>query len=315
MQMLIIETIKLVVALAILAYIAKFPETKPLCDPFFANQKWTLSDAYKILLPLLIAVFLLFILSKLVPKSSLDTRLVLQIFTGLLWGVAIYVPFLLIIKAPHGVTASTFGLQKSEFLQAAVLPTNIVTILFLAYIFAVKSPSQVNAFPYSDLEIRAGLLLLVTMVFVVPPVEELLYRGILYPPVRRRMPKWQAIACLSLVESLSHVQATYQIFGLFLWFLLFYFVYVRSKSLYSPIILHIGSNFIAARPQIKTLLAAHIDGKTLDQCFILSILLFAFFINLCWFIRRKRDSGQTLSTPLGVTLSDGSTHKDITKDR
>lgn len=317
--MLIIETVKLVVALAILVFIAKSHKTKPVCDPFFADQKWTLTDAYKILLPLLIGVFLLFMLSKLVPEPSLDTGLVLQIFTDLLWGVAIYVPFLLIIKDPHGVTARTFGLQKTEFLRAAVLPTNILTILFtilvLGSLFAGKSSSQVNAFPYTDLEIRLGLLLLVTMVFVGPPVEELLYRGILYAPVIKRMPKWQAIACLSLVESLSHVQATYQIFGLFLWFLLFYFVYARSKSLYSPIILHIGSNFIAARPQIKTLLAAHIDGKTLDDYLIWSVLFFAFCINLCWFIQKKLNPGQTSSITLSATLRDECTHNDISKDR
>lgn len=315
MQMLITETIKLAIALGILAFIAKLPENKPVCDSFFGDQKWTLADAYKILLPLLIGVFLLFILSKLVPKSSLDTSLVLQIVTYLLWCIAIYAPFWLIIKTPHSVTASTFGLQNTEFLQSAVLPTNIVTILFLGSIFAVKSPSQLNAFPYTDMQIRLGLLFLVAMVFVTPLLEELLWRGILYPPVIRRMPKWQTIACLSFAESLSHMQATIEILGLFLWFLLFYFVYVRSKSLYSPIILHIGSNLITARPAIKTLLAAHIDGRILDQFFVWSILFFASCINLSWFIRKRRNLGQTLSAPLGANSRDGCTRNDISKGR
>lgn len=292
MQMVIIESVKLVIALAILACIAKFREPKPLGDPFFAEQKWTLADAYKILLPITIAVFLLFILSRLVPTRSFDTILILQIITYVLYCTAIYILFWLNIKTPHSVTMNTFGLERDKFLQAAVLPTNIVTILFLACILFERKPSQMSAAGYTDMQTALILLLLGIGVLIIPPLEELLYRGILFPPVIRRIPKWQAIVCLSLVESLSHVQAKAEMIGLFLLFLFLYFLYGRSKSLYSPIIFHIGQNFITSRPQMKALLAAHIDGKILDQCFIWGILLFAFCINLSWFMRRKRNTGQ-----------------------
>jgi hypothetical protein len=79
MQMIIIETIKFFIALAILAFIAKFRETKPVCDSFFANQNWTLEEAYKILLPLLIAVFLLVAPLQLVPEPALLTSLILRL--------------------------------------------------------------------------------------------------------------------------------------------------------------------------------------------------------------------------------------------
>jgi membrane protease YdiL (CAAX protease family) len=287
MPPLIIETIKMAMVVAILVYIAKCRDTQSVTDPFFADQKWTLTDAYKILLPVLIAVFLLFVLSELVPSWSLKTRLVLQLITNSLWCVAIYVLFHVVIKTPNGVTATTFGLQKTEFLRAAVLPTNVVTILFLVTIPAVNSKFQLKAHPYTEMEILSGLLLMAMSVFVAPLLEELLWRGILYPPVIKRMPKWKTITCLCFAESLSHVQANVEMVGFFSTFVLLYFVYGKSKSLYSSIILHIGLNFIAARPVIKMLLSAHVNGEMLDKFFICAVLFCAFFINVGWFIRKR----------------------------
>jgi membrane protease YdiL (CAAX protease family) len=310
MNPLIIETIKMAMVVAILIFIAKFRHTKPVCDPFFADQKWTLSDAYKILLPVLIAVFLLFVLSELVPSWSLKTRLLLQLITNSLWCVAIYVLFHVVIKTPYDVTATTFGLQTTEFLRAAVLPTNVVTILFLVTIPAVNSKFQLKAHPYTQMEILSGLLLMAMSVFVAPLLEELLWRGILYPPVIKRMPKWQTITCLCFAESLSHVQANVEMVGLFLTFLFLYFVYDKSKSLYSSIILHIGLNFIAARPVIEALLSTHIDRQALGIFFICIVLFFAFCINLAWFLWKKGNPGKTSSSAVGAGLGNERTHTD-----
>lgn len=301
-HMLAMETIKLVVALGILGFIFRLRETKPISDPFFADQKWTLTDAYKILVPLLIGMFLLFMLSQSAPKLSRDVRGLLRYLTILLWFAGVIVPFWLIIKTPHNVTANTFGLRRSEFLRAAVLPTNVVAILFL---LAISSASQLNTFPYTDVPMWLHLLTVVAVVLFGSLLEELLWRGILYPPIIRRMPKWQAMACVSLTESLSHLPATLEeIFWRFWGFLFFCYLYDRRRSLYGPIILHIGINLIAALPQIKTMLAAHIDGEILDAYLIWSVLLFAFCINLSWFMRR------TLTISHSASLADGCKSND-----
>ncbi len=70
MQMLVIETIELVIAFAILAFIATLRETKPVADSFFADQRWTLADAYKIILPFEFAGFILFDLCRLLPEKG-----------------------------------------------------------------------------------------------------------------------------------------------------------------------------------------------------------------------------------------------------
>ena len=254
MQVLVIETIELVIALAILAFIATLRETKPVSDFFFADQKWTLSDAYKILLPFAFAGFILFWFVQILPKPSVHTRTVIDIGIYLVWCVGEFAIFWLVIKIPHKITASTFRLKKTEFLPAAVLPINVVTVLFL---LAVRNPPQPNAFLFQNVPILLNLLLLVTVIFVCPPFEELLWRGILYAPVIRRISKWQAIACLSLTESLLHMPETVEaLFWRFLGFLFRYFLYARNRSLYSPIIYHIGWNFVASRPHLKKLLSS-----------------------------------------------------------
>jgi membrane protease YdiL (CAAX protease family) len=314
MQMIIIETMKLVIALVLLAIIAKLSETKPVCDPFFADQKWTLAEAYKVLVSLLALLIPSFILSRLYSDLHFDTRLILQLVTSSAWCIAISGLFWFFVKVPYNVNASTFGLQKAKFLSNAVVPANIVTFFFLSSILGEKSSPQLSPYVYTIKEISFGLVLLVVAVFVSSALEELLFRGILYPPVMRRIGKWQAIIYLSLTESLLHVQGNIgDTFGRFLTSLLLYFVYGRSKSLYGPIIFHIGFNAIAWQPRIKNLLAVHIDSKTLDHYSVWSILFLAFCINLSWFMRRKRNPGQSSSILLGPTLRDERTHNDVSK--
>jgi membrane protease YdiL (CAAX protease family) len=313
MHVLVIETIELVIALAILAFIAKFRATKPVSDSFFADHRWTLADAYKILLPFAFAGFIIISLGRLLPEPSAHTKTVLNIGNILVWCVGQFAIFWLVIKIPHKITASTFGLQKTEFLPAAVLPINVVTVLFLS---TARNPPQSDPFLFPNVPILLNLLLLVTVIFVRPPLEELLWRGILYAPVTRRISKWQAIACLSLTESLLHMPENVEaIFWLFLGFLFLYFLYARNRSLYGPIIYHIGWNFIASRPHLHKLVSSCIDINIFDKYLIWSVLLFTICINLLWFIQKKTSPGQTLLNPPGTTLTDGCTRNNSSESR
>ena len=166
MQVLVIQTIELVIAFAILAFIAKFRATKPVSDPFFADQRWTLADAYKILLPFAFAGFIVSGLCRLLPEPSVYTRTVLRIGIYLVICVGPFAIFWLVIKIPHKITASTFGLKKTEFLPAAVLPINVVTVLFL---LTVRNPPQPDPFLFPNVPILLNLLLLVTVLFCPSP--------------------------------------------------------------------------------------------------------------------------------------------------
>jgi membrane protease YdiL (CAAX protease family) len=309
----IFKIINPILALAILAIISMIHENRPVRDPFFADQKWTLTDAYKVFLPLFIILCAPPLVSQLLPNPPMDMRLVLQLITSSIWCIAIYALFCAVIKTSYGVTVSTFGLQKEKFLQSAVFPANIVMILLLGIVSGKEMVSQSSVYNYTMTDTSLGLFLLVVIVFVSPPLEELLFRGILYPPVTRRIGRWPAAVCLSCTFSVGHAIGDIRAaLGLFLSSLLLFYVYGRSKSLYSPIILHIGINCIVARPEIKRLLAANIDGAVLDKYFIGSFVFFTLLVNILCYIQSsgRSDTGKASSTPLGATLTDERTGND-----
>lgn len=244
MQIVIISTIKLFIVVIILGLIAKFPgHGTPLKEPFFAGQKWPLSDAYKVLAPLCIMLWLTLVLSQIIRYPGPSWQLKLQLITSSIWCFAIYTLFYFIIFKPYGIDMTILGLDKAKFLGAAVLAMNIVIILFLlSLLLRIDSPGVLGiTVEYSKSEMSVFLVLTLIIVFVSPVLEELLWRGILYAPVARKVGTWQAVALLSLAEGLLHFQGYLpHTVGHFLSALLCYYVYKKSESLYAPIIIHIG---------------------------------------------------------------------------
>jgi hypothetical protein len=58
MQAVIIGTVKMIAALVLLLAIARLPHDSSADDPFFAGQEWTLRDAYKVLIPYFVLLWL-----------------------------------------------------------------------------------------------------------------------------------------------------------------------------------------------------------------------------------------------------------------
>jgi uncharacterized protein len=92
----------------------------------------------------------------------------------------------------------------------------------------------------------SGLLWLFLGVSVLAPVtEELLFRGIVQGELRKAMPEWLAIVLQALIFAAYHmqlVQSSYVILpGLMLGF-----AYYWTRSLWVPIAMHIGFNFVGS---------------------------------------------------------------------
>lgn len=318
MQIVIVSTIKLFIAAIILGLIAKFPgDRPPLKEPFFAGQKWTLTDAYKVLAPMCIMLWVTLVLSQIVPYPGPSWQLKLQLITSSIWCIAVYALFHFIIFKRYRMDVTVLGLDKAKFLRAAILAMNIVIILFLfSLLLKIDSPAVISiAVDYSKSEMSVFLLLTFIIVFISPVLEELLWRGILYAPVARKVGPWQAAALLSLAEGLLHFQGYLpHTIGHFLSSLLCYYVYKRGKSLYAPIIIHIGYNFCGSRLVIEKALASHFDSRVLDKYYIYAVVFCGIIVNALWLTKlftKKLNSTGSTSTAVGRPRIDKSTNSPI----
>lgn len=81
---------------------------------------------------------------------------------------------------------------------------------------------------------------LIGVVLLYPVLEEIWYRGLMYPPMRRELGRWPAIIILSLLFAFAHSNKfpINQFFG----GLIFVWAYEKRRTLVAPIILHILGN-------------------------------------------------------------------------
>jgi len=113
-------------------------------------------------------------------------------------------------------------------------------------------------------------LLLVSMFTICPVAEELLFRGLLYNALRRRMMPLIAVVLQSLVFVLVHYKmpetnVTYLLI-IFIAGVVLAGVYEWRKTIWSPIVLHVLMNFAFAGPVIVLMiLNSHTPAKTWQQ--------------------------------------------------
>lgn len=158
-----------------------------------------------------------------------------------------------VIKA-YGLSLPSIGLTKKIkpncVLYALVafplylLAANI-TLLILSKIFTgidLTAEQQIGfAEPQNGLEL---LLVFVALVIIPPVVEEVVFRGFLFKPYRKRFGFWLASIFVSLLFALAHTPVTVCI-DVFV--LSMFLCYLREKtdSLWAPIFLHATKNFVA----------------------------------------------------------------------
>ena len=90
-------------------------------------------------------------------------------------------------------------------------------------------------------------LFLFDIIILAPLLEELMFRGFLFEGIRyTKLKNTGAIIITSLIWALMHTQYDlYGIFSIFLSGLLLGYSRVKSKSIFTPIVIHIVSNVIA----------------------------------------------------------------------
>ena len=119
------------------------------------------------------------------------------------------------------------------------------TFLSNVPIFSGSLESFDNAF--ASLDSESYIWSLIAVIIVGPIVEELLFRGLLIKTMSKILPESFAVIISAILFGIWHgilVQAIYTaIMGLIVGY-----VYIKTKSIIYPIIIHVGNNFINGFP-------------------------------------------------------------------
>ncbi|MBL4863578.1 MAG: CPBP family intramembrane metalloprotease [Rhodobiaceae bacterium] len=170
--------------------------------------------------------------------------------------------FLTIFARWRGLRLRDLGLQKSSRRYLAQAMLGLVVVLLVAMALEpFLEPSDVTLLRNANADLLAaeGLLLTVSLVFVivlVPFAEELFYRAALFGALSKYMPTSFAAFLATVLFAASHTQyfllggmaaavGTFQVFligGILSW------LYVRSRSIWPPVLLHVANNAIAFLP-------------------------------------------------------------------
>jgi membrane protease YdiL (CAAX protease family) len=256
---------------------------RPLKESFFHNQKWSLSDAYKMLIPLLALNYALVLVDtgRVYPTQRLIIYLLIFIVLyGLYWQF---------IKKKHDVTWSTFGLDNTSLNKSGLIHFNVASILVLS-VFGIP---RAFGWSHSNAQVPASLgldaiLSVSTLILIWPFLEELLFRGVLYAPVARRVGKRAAIGLLTMVNSLAHLQYTQETLAVAVVSFLLYCLYVRSLSLVGPIIWHITCNLVIC-------LVYRPPFNALEPYLLLGLLVILIVVDAVWLLGRSRDKTRSIT--------------------
>lgn len=153
----------------------------------------------------------------------------------------------------RGRTRMLLGPVRAGLRGIAVgLGVGVLTTIVINYGIALLIESLGLELPPVQEAIQAGLrdtaiapFVFLSVAFVSPVAEELLFRGLLYQGLRRSLPLWPSIGLSSLAFGLIHVEPV-AVVGTFAAGMVFAYVFHRTGALSAAIAAHIGFNLPTA---------------------------------------------------------------------
>ncbi len=214
------------------------------------TMRWNFKDAVYVLLINLIASFTIadLILKPGLRKIGLDS-----LIAGTLAGL--FLALVALITVYFALRKYNLSWKAIGFNYSKGVSNNRKTIIL--YIFVLLVVAGVNlAFMYLIVDInpnsRSGdikdptlfrvLIAYASAVVVSPIYEEILYRGFLYQAFRNSIGKSMAIVLSAILFSLVHLPSYDILLINFINGILLALIYEKTKSIYSPIIVHGGFN-------------------------------------------------------------------------
>ena len=150
------------------------------------------------------------------------------------------------------LSLNKLGIKKPDahlflrFVPAAVLLTLLVPVLYsIAISLLNMTYLQPASLPESIVSNRVSVLIFATMaVFVAPFVEEVFFRGFIYPAIANKYGVIVSAVLTSILFGLAHIVAANAIIAFFIGLILVY-VYHQTTNLLAPILVHSAFNQIS----------------------------------------------------------------------
>lgn len=237
------------------------PDTESVDDSPIRDVPWTVSDAIFTLIIWLIATifigaFVLAGLQQLFPGTPRDAFTLSVTHVFLIASVVLYVR----VRYP-GAVGRLFG-PKRPGLTALFAGLGAGCIALVVFAFGLGNVLQwiANATQNELPEVQEGFrelagqqtaapLLVFGSVFIGPVGEELFYRGMLFPALRRKLPLWPAMGLSGVLFGISHLQTTLDGYLLVLIIIIplgmfLAWMYERRQTLLVPVLAHAVFNLV-----------------------------------------------------------------------
>ncbi len=147
--------------------------------------------------------------------------------------------FVIIYRAMRRGKWGTVGFSYRGF-----NPTILLWGLLMILSLNVVMDPILSLFPDVAVPVGRGIYMILAIVVLAPIFEELICRGIVLEAVRRKHGAWMGCLASALVFGFMHIQPQLVI-NAFACGLILGYIYLRTRSIFAPIILHSINNLLA----------------------------------------------------------------------
>ncbi len=123
-------------------------------------------------------------------------------------------------------------------------PTILLWGVVMLFSLVIVIEPLMEMLPVSESPSGRGVYMLFSLLLVAPLFEELLCRGVIFEAVRAKRGAWAACVISSMIFGLMHLEPQF-VLNAFIVGLLLSYIYLRTKSIFAPIILHSLNNLFA----------------------------------------------------------------------
>jgi membrane protease YdiL (CAAX protease family) len=102
----------------------------------------------------------------------------------------------------------------------------------------LEPPQSLDVTAWFPSDVLGIALLLSLTVVIAPVIEEIVYRGMLYPALRRRLPRFAAIAVSGVVFGAVHLNLVWMLVPMTVLGMALAFAFEETRSLYVPVAAH-----------------------------------------------------------------------------
>jgi membrane protease YdiL (CAAX protease family) len=214
-------------------------------------ETWTLSDGF-------LSIFMFLVFSLLasiwifIPLSIIPGQIKI-IFLQITAGVMTVLLFLFLVVKRKWSIKERFLIKKVPVRKLITWVLCSVLFIFLFdycydFVFSllkIKKEQQfiVTIIPDKSMGILTKLFFISAVGFVIPLLEEIIFRGIFYQGLKSRLPVTVAILLSSSVFALFHLQPE-ALIPIFVLSMIITYSYEKTESILTPIAIHSLNNFI-----------------------------------------------------------------------